>query len=111
MSVASPESIGERESERERESAGDDIVVPNPSGDPPAEFGFDEACLDGDQLATVLQDGADWYQALVSGERQNTEEKALPEIVPAIVDGPGLTSAAVARHLFIAVPALLALVA
>ena len=82
-----------------------------PSGDPPAEFGFDEACLDGDQLATVLQDGADWYQALVSGERQNTEEKALPEIVPAIVDGPGLTSAAVARHLLIAVPALLALVA
>jgi len=49
-----------------------------PSGDPPAEFGFDEACVDGEQLVNVLNTTSSLYQALVSGQRENTEDKALP---------------------------------
>ena len=78
-----------------------------PSGDPPSEFGFDEACVDGDQLASVLNDNSESYQALISGERENTEGKALPEVRKT----PSESSAAAKHLLLAAVPALLALVA
>ena len=48
-----------------------------PSGDPPMEFGYDEACVDGEILSTVLGSRASLYQALLSGERENTEGMAL----------------------------------
>jgi inorganic pyrophosphatase len=51
-----------------------------PSGDPPAEFGYNGTCVDGDMLTNVLTSTHANYNALVSGERENTEEKALPEI-------------------------------
>ena len=49
-----------------------------PSGDPPSEFGFDEACVDGEQLAIVLEERSSFYQALVDGQRLNTEGLWLP---------------------------------
>ncbi|WPT12632.1 Soluble inorganic pyrophosphatase 1 [Picochlorum sp. SENEW3] len=51
-----------------------------PSGDPPAEFGYNGTCVDGELLTEVLASTHANYNALVSGERENTEDKALPEI-------------------------------
>ncbi|MCP4445171.1 MAG: hypothetical protein GY811_07505, partial [Myxococcales bacterium] len=48
-----------------------------PSGDPPMEFGYDEACVDGDVLASVIESKAALYDALPSGQRNNTEGLAL----------------------------------
>lgn len=48
-----------------------------PSGDPPMEFGYDEACVDGDVLASVIESKAALYDALASGQRNNTEGLAL----------------------------------
>ena len=63
--------------------------------------------MDGDQLASVLNDNSESYQALISGERENTEGKALPEVRKT----PSESSAAAKHLLLAAVPALLALVA
>ena len=49
-----------------------------PSGDPPAAFGFDDVCVDGEQLDAILNTTSSLYQALLSGERENTGDKALP---------------------------------
>ena len=48
-----------------------------PSGDPPMEFGYDEACVDGDVLASVIESKAALYDALASGQRNNTGGLAL----------------------------------
>lgn len=51
-----------------------------PSGDPPAKFGYNGSCVDGTVLKQVLNSTHANYNALISGARENTEEKALPEI-------------------------------
>lgn len=51
-----------------------------PAGDPPAEFGYNATCVDGDIFAAALEQSQKNYQNLISGARENTEEKALPEI-------------------------------
>ena len=51
-----------------------------PSGDPPAEFGYNGTCVDGDLLKEVLSSTHALYNNLLSGERENTEDLALPQI-------------------------------
>ena len=66
-----------------------------PSGDPPAEFGYNNTCVDGDLLTEVLNSTHANYNALVSGARDNTEDKALPEIESDAVDVSSPTPAEV----------------
>lgn len=59
-----------------------------PSGDPPSEFGYNGTCVGGDILKQVLNTTHAFYNNLVSGARENTEELALPEIKSNAVVSP-----------------------
>ena len=59
-----------------------------PSGDPPSEFGYNGTCVGGDILEQVLNTTHTFYNNLVSGARENTEELALPQIKSNAVVSP-----------------------
>jgi len=82
-----------------------------PSGDPPAEFGYNNTCVDGELLTQVLNTTNANYKALISGARENTEEKALPEIKSSdSTPSPPMASGALAHSLIslLALPLLFA---
>ena len=49
-----------------------------PGGDPPAEFGYGGECLPTAKCDEVLHETRGFWHALVTGERENTEELAIP---------------------------------
>lgn len=72
-----------------------------PSGDPPRKFGYNNTCIDGELLTEVLTSTHANYNALVSGERENTEDKALPEISPIPAIEESLASGGIRRSAFV----------
>lgn len=48
-----------------------------PDGKPPNTFGFDDQPINREQTLAVIEQTHGFWQALVSGERENTEDKSL----------------------------------